>query len=170
MIKVEEIPKAIRLALKNDTSNSVARAFCRSNLGVALPKGIKYDAAIELIKEKGEVKTKPLPVSREFRDAPPEDTRPIDVEICEADHGTMSYTQEITWSGEMDIPVSIIEDGEDAVQDYIYDHYYDLNCDYGDIDYGDSESDMTEVNDSTYNIDQLIEDYEDEQEDEQEDE
>jgi hypothetical protein len=54
-----------------------------------------------------------------------------------------SETQYVGWSkeGGVDVPLSVWEDGAEAVRDYVEAELEDYDPDYGDTDYGDFNTD-----------------------------
>jgi hypothetical protein len=58
-------------------------------------------------------------------------------------------TQYVSWSksGTVQVPLSVWEDGETAVKEYVRDDIEECDMDYGDTEYGDTRTDNFEIED-----------------------
>jgi hypothetical protein len=90
-------------------------------------------------------------------------------------YGSCSYTESWTVRGHVDVPLSVFEEGEDAVRNYVEEEFRDNgDRNYGEYEYADHESDNDEVNDIYIDVADAMEVYEqltaeEEEEEEEED-
>jgi hypothetical protein len=77
-------------------------------------------------------------------------------------YGSCSYTENWSISGNVRVPLSVFEDGEDAVRDYVEDELRDRDGDrnYGEYEYNDHHSDGDEIDDTDIDLDYAMEEYE----------
>ena len=129
------------------------------------PTGMEPD---EIIEKANAVQTaRKIPPPLPCR--PPEDTRDVDfcVEVEECYHRSYDVTE--VYRDTMSVPVQYLEDGEDAVRDYIYENYNNYNSEIVSEDLIDDEPYETHSTDIIENnISDVISDYEDENEDDEE--
>jgi len=87
----------------------------------------------------------------------------IDVKVEDVEYSTATHTQDRTFEITMKVPIEIVRDGAEAVDQYVREHYeeYDVT-EYGDDDYDDRRNFSTEVQDITINtdLDDLLEEEE----------
>ena len=159
-MKFDTIPAALRNLIETKPDSPLVKGFCRSLLSVVPPPGSSKEDIIKLIEEKGELKAKPLPMSSSRR----EETRDVHFTLDENEWGTCRYYVSVHRDGEMSVPVDIIEEGWEAVEDYIRDNYYDYDGDYGDYNYENYEQTDTDTNEFTTNAEDVCEEYEEENE------
>jgi len=75
--------------------------------------------------------------------------------------GSCSYTENWSISGNVSVPLSVFEDGEDAVRDYVEDELRDNgDRNYGEYEYNDHNSDGDEIDDTDIDLDYAMEEYE----------
>lgn len=104
----------------------------------------------------------PTPVPPTVRTRVVEETMPLDIDIDVDVSGSTTWDRTDNYSGRMEVPVSVIVQGEAAVMRYVRSHYMDeLECEEGDERNHDSEDSSSErSNDDTDYADLLDRYYE----------
>jgi hypothetical protein len=75
-----------------------------------------------------------------------EDTVDLAVRIASERYGRCSYAERVVYFGTLSIPVSVFENGEEAVERYVNVEMFNLDVEYGDTDHEDYSMNSEEVN------------------------
>lgn len=90
-------------------------------------------------------------------------TRPVNFTYVERETGVCDYTVTNTYSGPIQVPVTVIEEGEEEVEAYIRNRYSEMRSTSSAYNYEDHNCDNTECDEFTSNADEVCSEYEEEE-------
>jgi hypothetical protein len=112
---------------------------------------------------------RPTPAVARLTPVERDGTVALRVEFSERESGRVSYWNDNTFNGTIEVPRSVIDRGQDATYDWIREHIRDYGLtDSGDIVYDDYETTDREENDLNTNFDEVVDQLEEEEEEEEE--
>lgn len=101
------------------------------------------------------------------RAVPRPETRALEVVVTVGESGHARWSRTDTYRGRLQIPVDVLDEGEDAVEEFIRENYGQLRRSMGEVDYNDDDgsNDETDIEEIEADIAQLVEDRQEELED-----
>jgi hypothetical protein len=92
----------------------------------------------------------PTPPAPERAEIVSPTVRVTGISLRTTEYGSVSYSEPRTYAGDLDIPREVLEEGEDAAREYIYEHREDLRQTTGEIEYDEYSRSREEIEDTDY--------------------